>query len=297
MITEQTLTALTTPIYATLIIAEIAVSFYGKKELYSAKDTIANIYLTTVYMFFDLMTRGFSLMILSYFFRFHIIDFNKNMIYWVLLIVFQDFLYWLMHYMDHHCRLFWAAHVVHHSSEEFNLSVGIRASVLQPLYKFIYFVPLALMGFECADIYLVYAITQGYGILVHTQLINRLPYWDYIFVSPSHHRVHHASNVQYLDKNMGMLFIFWDKIFGTYEQENPNEQIQYGLTNAPNLSFPTNIFLHEMKEIRIDLRKSEQWKHKLMYIFGPPGWSHDGSSQTTRQLRNDNGTNDKFCDK
>ena len=122
-------------------------------------------------------------------------------------------------------------HVTHHSSEEFNLTTGFRSSVLQPLYRFIYFLPLVLLDLNHIDIVFMYSLTQIYGILVHTQYINKMPRWfETIFVSPSHHRVHHASNIRYLDRNMGMVLIIWDRLFGTFQAEIDEDPVKYGLT-------------------------------------------------------------------
>jgi sterol desaturase/sphingolipid hydroxylase (fatty acid hydroxylase superfamily) len=191
--------------------------------------------------------------------------------------------YWL-HRVDHYCRLFWAVHVTHHSSEEFNLTVGFRSSVFQPLYRFIWFIPLPFFGFKGEDIMLMYAITQIYGILIHTQYINRLGPLEWFMSTPSHHRVHHGKNVKYLDKNMGMIFIFWDKMFGTFQQEE--ETVEYGLTkNLEKPYHPIKTVFHEWMEIFRDVKKQSSLKAKFMYIFGPPGWSHDGSKKTSNQLR------------
>jgi sterol desaturase/sphingolipid hydroxylase (fatty acid hydroxylase superfamily) len=192
--------------------------------------------------------------------------------------------YWL-HRVDHYCRLFWAVHVTHHSSEEFNLTVGFRSSVFQPLYRFVYFIPLALIGFKGIDIMFIYAATQIYGILIHTKTIGKLGFIEWFMSTPSHHRVHHASNVKYLDKNMGMVFIIWDRLFGTFEKEDENEKVIYGLTENIKTYHPVKMVFHEWVSIGKDLRKPSSLHHKFMYLFGPPGWSHDGSKKTARQLR------------
>jgi sterol desaturase/sphingolipid hydroxylase (fatty acid hydroxylase superfamily) len=208
-------------------------------------------------------------------------------LYWFLLFLLEDFAFYVEHRVDHYCRLFWAVHVTHHSSEEFNLTTGFRSSVLQPVYRFVYFIPIALMGFDPMDIVFMYSITQTYGILVHTQYINKMPRWfETFFVSPSHHRVHHASNIRYLDKNMGMCLIIWDKIFGTFQEEVDTDPIRYGLTKPiENDKNPVEVIFHEWKAIGTDLRKKVPLGVKLKYLFMPPGWSHDGSTKTANELR------------
>ena len=110
---------------------------------------------------------------------------------------------------------------------------------------------------------------------------------EWVLSTPSHHRVHHASNIKYLDKNMGMVFIIWDKLFGTFAKEETAEPVVYGLTTNIKTYHPITMVFHEWKEIIVDLKKQTSFKNKLMYVFGPPGWSHDGSKKTAKQLRNE----------
>jgi sterol desaturase/sphingolipid hydroxylase (fatty acid hydroxylase superfamily) len=156
-----------------------------------------------------------------------------------------------------------------------------------PVYKYLYFIPLVLLNFRPMDIVFMYSLTQLYGILVHTQTIKKLPRWiEYIFVTPSHHRVHHASNIPYLDRNMGMMFIIWDRIFGTFTEEMPDEVPHYGITKPIEKPYnPVYIVIHEWLEIGKDMKKSRSFKDKLNYLFRPPGWSHDGSSKTSKELK------------
>lgn len=235
----------------------------------------------------DLLCRGFYVFVLFFFFNHKLIGIANPFAYWLLLFILEDLMFYIEHSVDHYCRIFWAVHVTHHSSESFNLTTGIRSSVFQPVYRFIYFIPLALIGFNPLDIMLMYSITQIYGILLHTQYIQKMPSWfESIMVSPSHHRVHHGSNVIYLDKNMGMCLIIWDKIFGTFQEELPDEKVKYGLKTPIKEEYhPTKLIFHEWVEIAKILRSGLSLKHKLGYLFMPPGWSHDGSSKTATELR------------
>ena len=131
----------------------------------------------------------------------------------------------------------------------------------------------------------MYAATQIYGILIHTKTVNKLGVLELFMSTPSHHRVHHGSNIRYLDKNMGMVLIIWDKLFGTFEAEKKEDAVRYGLTENIKTHHPIKMIFHEWATIINDVGKSKLLKHKLMYIFGPPGWSHDGSKKTSTQLR------------
>ncbi len=286
---ENTFIALSAPVYTFVILAEILFSHFHLKKYYSFKETLINIYLSALNAGIDLLFRGIYLfIILQWFYNHQLFQFKEHpVIYWLLLFIAEDFIYYVEHRVDHYCRIFWAVHVTHHSSEEFNLTTGFRSSVFQPMYRFIYFIPLALLGFAPVDIVFMYAITQIYGILVHTQTIKKMPAWfELIFVSPSHHRIHHASNIVYLDKNMGMCLIIWDKFFGTFQEEIPGEPVKYGLTKSlENPQHPVKIIFHEWHNIAEDLKKKTSFKNKLKYLFMPPGWSHDGSSKTANELR------------
>jgi sterol desaturase/sphingolipid hydroxylase (fatty acid hydroxylase superfamily) len=247
-----------------------------------------NVWLSALNFGLDLLLRGFVLVFLAWFLQFSFITIETPWIYWTILLLAEDFLFYWLHRVDHYCRLFWAVHVIHHSSEEFNLTVGFRSSVFQPLYRFVWFIPLPLLGFRGEDIMLMYAITQIYGILIHTQFIKKLGPLEWVLSTPSHHRVHHASNVPYLDKNMGMVFIIWDRLFGTFAEEKDEEPVRYGLTkNLPNAYDPLNTVVHEWRDIFKDQQQKLTLKARLGYIFGPPGWSHDGSRKTSKQLRDE----------
>jgi sterol desaturase/sphingolipid hydroxylase (fatty acid hydroxylase superfamily) len=282
---EDYLIMISVPIYIIVIGGELLYSYFHNKQYYTGKGIAANIYLSALNFGLDILVRGICLLVLNYFYQFKFFEIQNAVLYWVILIIAEDFMYYWLHRVDHYCRLFWAVHVTHHSSEEFNLTVGFRSSVFQPLYRFIYFIPLSLCGFRGIDIMFMYAATQIFGILVHTQSINKMGFLEYIIVTPSHHRVHHGSNVKYLDKNMGMLLIIWDKLFGTFQPEEENEKVKYGLTKNLDTYHPVKMVFHEWKNIFSDLKKSRSLKDKLFYIFGPPGWSHDGSTKTATQLR------------
>lgn len=280
---ELTVILISTPLYVIFIGAEILISSYFNHKKYSIKGTFENFYLMLLNMGLDVLLRTFTLFILGFFFANKIFQFENVFVYWAVLLVLEDFMFYWLHYFDHYVRLFWAVHVTHHSSQEFNLTVGFRSSVFQPLYRFMYFIPIAWLGFEPMDIMLMYSITQIYGILIHTQYVGKLGWLDYVLATPSNHRVHHGSNVKYLDKNMGMIFIIWDRLFGTFQKEE--EEVVYGLTtNIPDHK-PSTVVLHEWKSIWEDVKNAPTLSAKLGYIFGPPGWSHDGSRKTSEQLR------------
>lgn len=287
---EQLLLLISTPVYLLIIGLEVFLSNYRHhKKRYTWKDTAANVYLMLANAGIDLLIRGFYLGLLGYVFQHQLLSIEQPLLYWLVLLILEDFLYYWLHRFDHEIRLFWAVHVTHHSSPNMNFSVGFRSSVFQPLYRFIYFIPLAWLGFAPLDILFIFSATQIWGIFVHTELIGKMGWLEHFLVTPSHHRVHHASNAKYLDKNMGMFLIIWDKLFGTFQAELPKtayQPIKYGLTKPLEKETPATIIFHEWSSIWKDIsRKDIGWRDKLNYIFGPPGWSHDGSRQTSQQMR------------
>lgn len=269
------------PIYFVIIGAEMLYSSVKRRSLYSTNGVLVNLYLTSLNMGLDFLVRGVCLFVLDYGYRYRLADLSASpILYWIALIVFEDFMYYWLHRVDHRCRFFWAVHVTHHSSEEFNLTVGFRSSVFQPLYRFLYFVPLSLCGFESIDILFAYGATQIFGILVHTQTVGTLGFLEHLLVTPSHHRVHHGSNRMYRDRNMGMLLIVWDRLFGTFQAEDAGEPVHYGIGKTIRACTPTSMVFHEWRDIVTDLRRTDTMKEKLMYVFGPPGWCHGASSTT-----------------
>jgi len=286
---EQLVILWTTPVYIFIIALEILLSNYHHRRSYTLRDTFNNILLMLLNGGLDLVFRAFYVVVLTLCWEYRIAGIAAPWMYWLTLLILEDFAFYWLHRFDHHIRIFWAVHVTHHSSNLMNLSVGFRSSVLQPLYRFIYFIPLAFLGFSPMDIIFMYSITQIWGILIHTEYVRSMGWLEYILVTPSHHRVHHASNPLYLDKNLGMFLIIWDKMFGTFQKELPSsgyQPIRYGLTTPLAKESPDHIIFHEWLAMLKDVfRKDISWSQRLNYIFGPPGWSHDGSRKTSVQLR------------
>ena len=286
---EQLLILISTPLYFVIIGIELLLSHVSHRKAYTIKDTVTNLYLMLLNSGIDLVFRLVYLAILQYFFLHAVMQWHNNFVYWLVLFLVIDFLFYWLHRFDHEIRFFWATHVTHHSSEKLNFSVGFRSSVFQPLYRFIYFIPLACFGFKPLDIAFLFAVTQIWGIFVHTEIIKKMGWLEYILVTPSHHRVHHASNAKYLDKNMGMFLVVWDKLFGTFQPELPAKEyqpIKYGLTKNIENPNAANVVFHEWKQMWNDVSQRDiTVKQRIGYLLGPPGWSHDGSRLTSEELR------------
>jgi len=267
-------------------IVEMYISYMHDRKLYAKKDTWTNVYLMGLAFLINISTKTATFFLLNYCYQFRLFEIKNIFVYWVVLVLAQDLLYWVLHTSGHYIRFFWAMHVTHHSSSLFNLTTGFRSTVFEPLYRVFFYLPLAFMGFSAIDILFAYLVTQLYGNMVHTQAVGKLhPIIEYFLVTPSHHRVHHASNIRYLDKNMGMVLIIWDRMFGTFQEELPEDEVVYGLTHQPEDTGPVNIVFHEFKAMTADVKRAPGFKNKLGYMFNPPGWSHDGSTQVAKVMQ------------
>lgn len=194
---------------------------------------------------------------------------------WVVLFFAFDFLYYLDHRFHHVVRIGWATHVVHHSSQHFNLSTALRQP-WTPFTQTLFFAPLAVVGFPPAAIALMSAIDLLYQFWIHTERINRLPKpIEFIFNTPSHHRAHHGADEIYLDTNYGGILIIWDRLFGTFQPEL--QRPTYGLTKNLETFNPLHVAFHEWTAIGHDVRHAGNWRERLGYMFGPPGWQPKGA--------------------
>ncbi len=199
---------------------------------------------------------------------------------YVLLFFADDLAYYWFHRVHHEVRVFWASHVVHHSSQHYNLSTALRQT-WTPMTALPFWAPLALLGFAPWMVLMQMAISLMYQFWIHTERIRTLPAWfEFVFNTPSHHRVHHGANKVYLDRNYGGILIIWDRLFGTFQGEA--ERPVYGLTKNIRTFRPSRVAFHEFAAIAEDLRAAASWRERLGYLFRAPGWSPDGSGGGTR---------------
>jgi sterol desaturase/sphingolipid hydroxylase (fatty acid hydroxylase superfamily) len=201
------------------------------------------------------------------------------------LLVLEDLCYYWSHRTNHEVRLFWAAHVNHHSSERYHLATALRQSWTQPYLMWIFWLPLPLLGFRPEWIVLQMSISLVYQFFIHTQEVGKLGALEWFLNTPSHHRVHHAVNWRYLDRNHGGIFIVWDRLLGTFSEERDEDAPVYGITKNLQTYHPLRIAFHEWQALIDDVRHAPSFFDKLKYVFAPPGYSHDGSRFTSAQLR------------
>lgn len=216
--------------------------------------------------------------------HFRVFDLDGRWWHWLLLFVLEDLCYYVFHRVHHEVRFFWAAHVNHHSSRHYNLSTALRQSFTTPLTGPIFWVPLALIGFHPVMILTAQALSLIYQFWLHTEWIGKLGPFEWIFNTPSHHRVHHGRNVEYLDRNYAGILIVWDRLFGSFEPERA--PVDYGLTTNLETFHPLRVGFHEWLAMLRDAARAPRWREKVATLLRPPGWSPvAASSATSAQLR------------
>jgi alkylglycerol monooxygenase len=241
------------------------------RQLYRLPDAIANLSCGITSQLSGLFMRVFAIGVYEVLYaNFAFFSWNKTWLYWLLLFLLVDLAYYWAHRMSHEINLFWGGHVVHHQSEEYNLSVALRQSSFQVIWTFGFSLPIALLGFDTLDFALISALNTLYQFWIHTETINKMGWFEYIFNTPSHHRVHHGRNPKYIDKNHAGSLIIWDKMFGTFQAEE--ERPTYGITKPINsLNAIWANFSHYV-EMGKELKQISSWSDKIKYLFKKPGW-------------------------
>ncbi len=263
---------LSIPIFFILIGIELLVERFTHKDLYRLPDSIANLSCGITSQLSGLFLRIFSVGIYQYLLQnFAFFELTENWLYWLALVLLVDLAYYWAHRMSHEINLFWGGHVVHHQSEEYNLSVALRQSSLQVVWTSAFSLPIALFGFKTEHFVLISALNTLYQFWIHTETINKLPRWfEFIFNTPSHHRVHHGRDPKYIDKNHAGSLIIWDRMFGTFQEEE--ERPTYGITKPINSWNAAWANVSHYAEMERDLKIIPRWSDKIKYIFAKPGW-------------------------
>jgi sterol desaturase/sphingolipid hydroxylase (fatty acid hydroxylase superfamily) len=239
----------------------------------------ATLIFTLVYEICNPIVEGVRMNILGY------QSFGWHWYVWLICQLLDDFTYYWFHRLNHTVRILWAAHIVHHSSVNFNLGTGLRNGWFTILYKPLFYMWLPAIGFHPSMVIICLAIESLWQFQLHTKYVPKLGVLEKIFNTHTMHQVHHSQNLEYLDKNHGGYLNVFDKIFGTWAELKDDVDIKFGVIHAPNSNNPIIILTHEFRDIWYDLKKSRNPIHMFMYIFGPPGWSHDRSTFTVRQLQ------------
>ena len=276
------------PFFIVAMLLELYVTTKQNIKTYEAKDAFSSIAMGLGNVFLGFLSKG--LVLLAFFwvyenFRF----FTIPITWWSFILIFfaDDFSYYWFHRISHENRFFWASHVVHHSSQHYNLSTALRQTWSGGFFSFIFWLWMPLVGFHPAMILLQMSISLLYQFWIHTETIDKMPNWfETIFNTPSHHRVHHGRNPIYLDRNHAGILIIWDRFFGTFQPELKDEKVTYGLVKNINTYNPIKIaFIEWVNLFKDALSGRKSLKNRLLYLIKPPGWKHDGTGEISNDLR------------
>ncbi len=276
------------PAFVLLIIIEAVIGRYAPaKSNYETRDSAASLLMGLGNFAIGLVNFGVVGAVSLWVYQYRLFDIGYQWWAFVLILFAEDFCYYWFHRLSHEHRIWWAAHVNHHSSQYYNLSTALRQTWTGSFIgTWIPWLLLSLIGFPLAVIVFQKGISLVYQFWIHTEAIDRM--WkpvEAVMNTPSHHRVHHAINPRYLDANYAGIFIIWDRLFGTFVPEDKAEPCRYGIVKQIASFNPLIIAFHEWAGIFSDLLHAKSLKAAFMYIFGPPGWSEDGSRLTSRMIK------------
>ncbi len=274
------------PGFILLILIEMVWAWKMRPHSYEPRDTLVSLMFGLGSTVAGLLTGGAFVALYLWLWQYRLFDIPWSWWAWPLCFVLDDLAYYWIHRAGHRIRWFWASHVNHHSSQHYNLSTALRQTWTGFLtLGFAFRIPLVLLGFHPAMIAICVGFNLIYQFWIHTEAIGKLPRWfEAVFNTPSHHRVHHATNPRYLDRNYAGVLIVWDKLFGSFEPESDEEQIRYGIIKQLGSFNLLWAVFHEWIGIAQDMWRAP-WRHKLSYLLREPGWTHDGGRDTSDAIR------------
>ena len=275
------------PGFVLLVLAEMLVARIKGRDRYCPRDTLTSLLLGLGSTVAGALSAGAVFALATWVHRFRLFDIGWAWWWFALCFVLDDLAYYVFHRSAHRVRWFWASHVIHHSSQHYNLSTALRQTWTGFFsLGFLFRLPLFLVGFPPAMVFFVAALNLIYQFWIHTEAVGRLPRWvEAVMNTPSHHRVHHATNARYLDRNYAGVFIVWDRLFGTFEPERDDDRPRYGLVRDLGSFHLLWAAFHEWVGIAKDVWRAPGWRARLGYLWMPPGWSHDGSRDTSETIR------------
>lgn len=274
------------PFFILAILVEFVYARMTGRYTYRLNDTLSSLTMGTVSRLMGIVRLGLTALVFEWLLQgYTLLDIQTNSaIAWVTAFVLYDLCYYFNHRYGHEWRILWASHVAHHQSEEFNLSTALRQTSTGYLGA-IFYLPLYVIGFPAEMLIAVGSLNLIYQFWVHTEHVRRLGVFEYILVTPSNHRVHHAKNPCYIDRNYGGVFILWDRLFGTFEDERPDEPCVYGITEQLNSFNPVWANLHVYVSGLRDMVAAKRWQDKLLLWFKGPGFKPEGTDQTPHDWR------------
>ena len=276
------------PLFFTALLIEWAIAWRKSLALYERQDFLTSMGVMLLTVVVDVLPKlgGVLLMFVCW-----ELSPLKDVVsrapqWWVLLFFLDDLTYYSFHRANHEVRFLWAGHISHHNSQYYNYGTALRQGVGERVIKYLFWCPLALLGFDPVMIVTMMSLSLIYQFWLHTETIDRMPAWfEWVFNTPSHHRVHHASNVRYLDRNHAGVLIIWDRLFGTFSPETADEPVQYGLTKNIETYHPVKVAFGEYARIWADIARTNSWSDAVRYLLWAPGWNHDGDDLRSDTLR------------
>lgn len=275
-------------------------SLKTERELYEGKDAAASITMGVVAYFLAFsLTKAASYMAFIWVYElfnhpdangvyYNVMGYASFGNAWYIFLICQvldDHNYYWYHRLSHTVRVLWAAHIVHHSSDKFNYGTGVRNGWVTLFYKPIFWLWLPAVGFHPHVVVTCLLIQALWQFQLHTQFVPYLGVFEKFMNTHKQHQVHHAQNIDYLDKNHGGYLNLFDRMYGSHGVLDENQTVRFGVVHPPKTNNPLDVLSHEYVAIWKDVKKAKKFKHALMYIFGPPGWSPDGSSYTVKQIQ------------
>lgn len=279
------------PFFLITLLVESYISYRMHREFVETKDSLTSIGLGLGNLAVGTVTK--SMAIVTYFYvyeHYRLADLDSSWwMVWVFAFFADDVTYYWLHRISHEVRIFWASHIVHHSSPKYNLAAALRQTWTSQLtLTFLFYAWIPLLGVHPFIVFFFQQTSLLYQYWIHTEFIQKMPKWfEYVMNTPSHHRVHHGIDLEYLDTNYGGVMIIWDRIFGSFQAEGARPH--YGLTRQIESYNPVKIAFYEWVQIVKDVSHVNNIKNLWGYVLGPPGWSHDGSRQTVAQMRETHG--------
>ena len=258
--------------FVSFILGEMVFSSFRSVKLYATKDTLNNLLLGALTFVAIASVKGGVFVMFEWVHEYKLFELSKEpgfhvFLYWALLLVLNDFMFYVFHLIAHKSRFFWALHVAHHNSKEYNFTVSIRGLFLLQIFKFPLWAVMPWIGFDPIDVFFMDSIVYFYQFWVHTKLIGRLGFFEKFMQTPKNHAIHHSIKPDLLSKNLGGVFIIWDRLFGTYL--NTQEEIEFGIPNNIDSDNPWVIGMHEFKSIWIELKQPGlSFGQRFYIIFG-----------------------------
>jgi alkylglycerol monooxygenase len=262
------------PFFILAIVLEFAYGRVTQHNTYRLNDSVSSLslgVLSQAQRFVTLGVGGYIYFLITEHFSLPLMDAN-HWFTWVLAMVLYDFCYYWLHRMGHERTILWAAHVAHHQSEDYNLTTALRQTSTGFLLGWLFYIPMYLLGIPAQVVVTVGALNLIYQFWVHTQHVPKLGWYEWFFVTPSNHRVHHAQNDRYMDRNYGGLFIIWDRMFGTFQEELDDEPVVYGIRGPLKSWSPIKALTHIYVDMARDSWHTKHWRDKLKVWVSRTGW-------------------------